>query len=203
MKIKVCGLKQIQNIKDITEAGADFAGMIFYDKSPRFVNGSLNFEELANVNIKKVGVFVNESIDSIAKTITKYDLYFIQLHGNESPEVCKELMPYAKIIKAFGVDADFDFKKLDAYQDFVGYFLFDTATPNYGGSGKSFDYELLNNYHLEIPFIISGGISLENIKSIKQIKRERLFGVDINSKFEISPGLKDAEKIKQFIKQLK
>lgn len=203
MKIKVCGLKQIQNIKDIAEAGADFAGMIFYDKSPRFVNGSVNFEEVRNVEIKKVGVFVNENIDSIAQAITKYDLDFIQLHGNESADNCKELMPYAKIIKAFGVDGNFDFKKLDAYQDFVEYFLFDTATPKYGGSGNPFDYELLSNYGLNTPFFLSGGISSENIQTLKQLNHKLLYGVDINSRFETSPGLKDVEKVKQFIKQLK
>ena len=203
MKVKVCGLKQIRNINEIADAGADLAGIIFYSKSPRFVSDSLDFDEVRNVKIKKAGVFVNENTESIVKKIANYGLDFVQLHGNESPEVCKELMSHSKVIKAFGIDSKFDFEKLNAYKGCVDYFLFDTATPNYGGSGKSFDYDLLTKYDLNIPFIISGGISAGSIQAIRNIKHKHLYGVDINSRFEISPGLKDVKKVEQFIKQLR
>jgi phosphoribosylanthranilate isomerase len=205
MKIKVCGLKHSSNITEIAETGIDFVGMIFYKKSVRYVNGSLSFDEARQINskVKKVGVFVNENPYSVINAIAHYDLDIVQFHGNESEEYCKELKQYAKVIKTFGIDEQFNFERMKEYEGTVDYFLFDTATPYHGGSGKSFDYELLNKYNMDVPFFISGGISLENIQTIKQLNIKQLFGVDINSKFEISPGLKDVNKIKQFIDQLK
>jgi phosphoribosylanthranilate isomerase len=203
MKIKVCGLKDIKNIKKVTEAGIDFVGMIFYNKSPRFVNDSLSFDEARQINTKKVGVFVNEPLYSVLNSIAHYDLDFVQLHGKESPEYCKEIKTYIKIIKAFGIGDDFDFKSLRSYQNEVDYFLFDTAGSGYGGNGMQFDWDLLKKYDLNVPFFLSGGISEEHIQAIKQLNIKQLYGIDINSKFEISPGLKDEDKIKQFVNELK
>jgi phosphoribosylanthranilate isomerase len=203
MKIKVCGLKYPNNLNEVSKSGADFVGMIFYDKSPRFVDGSVSFDEARTIKTHKVGVFVNEPIYSVLNTIAHYDLNLVQLHGSESPEYCQELKSYSKIIKAFGIDADFDFQMLKSYENNVDYFLFDTSTPNYGGSGEQFDWDLLKNYRLNVPFFLSGGISSENIQTLKQLNITQLYGIDINSKFEISAGLKDVNKVKQFIDQLK
>lgn len=201
MKIKVCGLKNYENISHVILAGADHVGFIFHKESPRYFNNALNFEQIRTIKVKKVGVFVNENAYSVLDKVAHYDLDYVQLHGNEGPDYCKELRPYVKIIKAFGVDEQFDFNKLKPYE--VDYFLFDTLTAEYGGSGKPFDHRLLEKYELSTSFFLSGGISLEHSQKIKQLKLKQLAGLDLNSKFESSPGIKEASKIKQFINQLK
>ena len=202
MKIKVCGLRNYENISNVITAGADHVGFIFHKQSPRYFNDALSFDEMRTIKVKKVGVFVNEDAYSILDKVAHYDLDLIQLHGNESPEDCSELKKYVKTIKSFGIGEDFDFKTLENYVDKVDYLLFDTATGNHGGSGRSFDHALLQKYRLNVPFFLSGGISLENISNIKQLKLKHLIGVDLNSKFETSPGIKEASKVKQFIKLL-
>lgn len=203
MKIKVCGLKNYENISNVIIAGADHVGFIFHKGSPRYFNNALSFDEIRTIKVKKVGVFVNEDLYSILDKVAHFDLDLVQLHGNESPAQCSELGKYVKTIKSFGIDEHFDFSFLSKYSDKVDYFLFDTATPGHGGSGKVFDHSLLRKYELNVPFFLSGGISLENAKKIKQLNLKQLIGVDLNSKFEISPGIKEASKIKQFIKQIK
>lgn len=203
MKIKVCGLKNYENISNVIMAGADHVGFIFYKGSPRYFNDSLTFDEIRAIKAKKVGVFVNEKIYSVLDKVAHYDLDLVQLHGNESPDECLELRKYVKTIKSFGVDENFDFSLLEDYKDTVDYFLFDTRSSDHGGSGKTFDHRLLEKYELNIPFFLSGGISLEHSQSIRNLKLKQLIGVDLNSKFENSPGIKEASKIKQFIKQLK
>jgi phosphoribosylanthranilate isomerase len=200
MKIKVCGLKNYENISNVIMAGADYVGFIFHKESPRYFNNALDFDEVRKIRSKKVGVFVNEDIYSILDKVAHYDLDLAQLHGIESPEYCEEIRKYIPVIKAFGLDEKFDFERLKNYD--VDHFLFDTATKDYGGSGKTFDHQLLQKYQLDIPFFLSGGISLEHAQSIKQLNIKQLIGVDLNSKFESSPGFKEASKIKQFIKQL-
>lgn len=203
MKIKVCGLKNYENISDVIIAGADHVGFIFHKGSPRYFNDALSFDEMRTIKVKKVGVFVNENAYSVIDKVAHYDLDLVQLHGNESPEYCLELRNYVRTIKSFGIDENFDFSILSSYINKVDYFLFDTATPEHGGSGKNFDHRLLKKYKLNVPFFLSGGISLENTQSIKQLNLKQLVGIDLNSKFEISAGIKEASKIKQFIKQLK
>ncbi len=200
MKIKVCGLRNYENISNVIIAGADHVGFIFYKHSPRYFDEALTFDEMRTIKAKKVGVFVNESSYSVLDKVAHYDLDLVQLHGNESPEYCEELGKYVETIKAFGISQDFDFGVLSNYK--VDYFLFDTATSLHGGSGRKFDHSLLQKYDLNIPFFISGGISLEHSQSIKQLSIKQLVGVDLNSKFESYPGMKEASKIKQFIKQL-
>jgi phosphoribosylanthranilate isomerase len=202
MKIKVCGLRDYENISNVIIAGADHIGFIFHKGSPRYFNNSLSFDEVRLIKVKKVGVFVNENPYSILNKVAHYDLDLVQLHGKESPEDCLELRKYVKTIKSFGIDENFDFRILNNYSDKVDYFLFDTASPDHGGSGKVFDHKLLQQYDLDIPFFLSGGISLDHSQNIKQLKLKQLIGVDLNSKFENSPGIKEASKIKQFIKQL-
>ncbi|MEB0262316.1 MULTISPECIES: phosphoribosylanthranilate isomerase [unclassified Mucilaginibacter] len=198
MKIKVCGLKYSDNIKAVEALAPDYMGFICYEKSPRFIGG-MDDEELINIptDIIKVGVFVDEDADSISKMIYKYKFDAIQLHGSESPEFCDMYKHEVQVIKAFGVDKHFDFTRLDAYKNNVDYFLLDTKTPVHGGSGMVFDWGVLNKYKLDVPFFLSGGLSLDNLEEIKKIKHSAFYGVDLNSKFELSPALKDISKLKQ------
>nr|WP_067059385.1 phosphoribosylanthranilate isomerase [Mucilaginibacter sp. L294] len=198
MKIKVCGLRDPNNIKAVEALAPDYMGFICYDGSPRFI-GAMEDDELVNIstNITKVGVFVNEDADSISKLIYKYKFDAIQLHGNESPAFCDMFKHEVQVIKAFGVDENFDFAILDAYKNNVNYFLFDTKTPVHGGSGQTFDWGILDKYKLKVPFFLSGGLSLDNLEEVKKIKHPAFYGVDLNSKFELSPGLKDIDKLTQ------
>ncbi|MBD1384981.1 phosphoribosylanthranilate isomerase [Mucilaginibacter rigui] len=198
MKIKICGLRDPENIKAVEALAPDYMGFICYDKSPRFISG-MEDDELVNIStgITKVGVFVDEDADSISKLIYKYKFDAIQLHGNESPAFCDMFKHEVQVIKAFGIDENFDFAKLDAYINHVNYFLFDTKTPVHGGSGQIFDWEILNKYKLNVPFFLSGGLSADNLEEVKKITHPAFYGVDLNSKFELSPGLKDIDKLTQ------
>ncbi len=205
MKIKVCGLKHYQNVRSLSELDIDYVGFIFYKKSPRYFNDNLSFDEMRSISksVKKAGVFVDEKTYAIINAIAHYDLDIIQLHGNESPQICSELRVYSPLIKAFGLSNEFDFETLREYENVVDYLLFDTSTENKGGSGKTFNWELLRKYNLKTPFFLSGGISNEHIQQIKAIDHSQLIGLDLNSKFESKPGMKDVEKVKEFIQQIK
>jgi len=198
MKIKICGLKDPENIKAVANLNPDYMGFIFYEKSPRFVD-ALQPDVLATIpsSINKTAVFVNEDMDTINRLIDQYDFDFIQLHGNETPAFCKALRDKAIVIKAFGIDNDFDFKQLDKYKNKVDLFLFDTKTKAHGGSGITFDWGVLDKYELDIPFFLSGGLSLDNLDAVKSIYHPQFYGVDLNSKFETSPGIKDLKKLEQ------
>ncbi len=201
MNIKVCGMKDIRNIKALTKLPVQMIGFIFYKKSPRYV-GNLNAMELEDLpsSIQRVGVFVNDTEEIILSKIQTYHLQYIQLHGNESPDFCKQLTTQnVKVIKAFPVAETKDLEKTKAYENTCDYFLFDTKTSQYGGSGKKFDWEILSSYSSPTPFILSGGIGLEDSEIIRQINHLSLFAIDLNSQFEIEPGLKDIQKLKQFI----
>ncbi|MET3979778.1 phosphoribosylanthranilate isomerase [Mucilaginibacter sp. UYP25] len=204
MKIKVCGLKYTDNIKAVEALKADYMGFICYDRSPRFIGG-MDDDELVNIptDIIKVGVFVDEDADSISKLIYKYKFDAIQLHGSESPQFCDMYMHEVQVIKAFGIDEKFDFGRLGAYKNSVDFFLFDTKTPMHGGSGMVFDWAILDSYKLDVPFFLSGGLSLDNLDEVKQIKHAAFYGVDLNSKFELSPALKDIDKLKQAFDKVK
>ncbi len=205
MKIKVCGMKYPENIQELNKLSIDYMGMIFYQKSPRYIDYQLcqNVGNIDSSNIKRVGVFVNSTVDYIVEMIDRYKLDLIQLHGNESPDFCAELNKFIPIIKAFSISEASDFEQTKAYEGLRGYFLFDTKTSQYGGSGKKFDWNILDAYDEDTPFFLSGGISAEDVKQIKAIKHPRLYGVDLNSKFETEPGLKDIQLLDQFIKQLR
>lgn len=145
---KVCGLRD--NISDVVALQPDYIGFIFYSKSPRYVGNNFEMLLINNSTPKKVGVFVNETLDFVHNIFLKYQLDYVQLHGNESPEYCEELMrKKVKVIKAFEMDESFDFGRLKKYESFTDYFLFDTKTKLYGGSGKSFDWRILNKYSLD------------------------------------------------------
>lgn len=198
MKIKVCGLKYPDNIKAIEALNPQYMGFIFYGRSPRFVAG-VDAGALAAIpsSIIKTGVFVNENAEQIQQLIERYGFGAVQLHGDESPEFAEQFKGKVQVLKAFGVNEDFDFEQLNNYAGKVDYFLFDTKTDAHGGSGKTFNWEILNRYKLDVPFFLSGGLSLDNLDQISKITHPQFYGVDLNSKFEIEPGLKDIEKLKR------
>ena len=206
MKIKICGMKFPNNIDEVGELQPDFMGFIFYPKSKRFVGENFSPELIQNLpkSTKKVGVFVNESPEIILKKVNKYKLDFVQLHGNESVTDCKFLKSKnIEIIKAFSVDETFDFAVLKSYEAVCDYFLFDTKTPTYGGSGKTFDWQLLEKYSLNKPFFLSGGLSLESIEIIKKLNYPMLVGLDFNSQLENEDFKKNIEKVTEVILQIR
>ena len=196
MLIKICGLRD--NFADVVALKPDFAGLIFYQKSPRFVE--LSQEPVLKqklTDVKKVGVFVNADKDYILGKVSEYNLNLVQLHGNESPELCAEIRKSLPVIKAFGISSESDLQSAEKYAQYVDYLLFDTKTKGYGGSGVKFDWQMLQNVNISQKFLLSGGISLDDLEDIKALKINNLVGVDLNSRFEDAPGLKNIEKLKQ------
>lgn len=205
-KLKVCGMKLAANIAAVAALRPDYLGFIFYDKSPRLISDvSAELIKYIPAEIKTVGVFVDEELDVVKKKINLYQLKAVQLHGSESPGYCatlKSIFGEIEVIKAFGVDEDFDFNVLKEYMDAVDFFLFDTKTKAHGGSGKTFDWKMLDDYKLDKSYFLSGGIDLQHAAAIKQIEDSKLYALDINSRFEVEPGIKDVEKVKAFINML-
>lgn len=210
LKLKICGMKFSENIQEIASLQPDFLGFIFYENSLR------NYTESSIISlpksIQKVGVFVNESIEEIIKKIKKYDLKFIQLHGNETKSYCLDLINQLSenqlninLIKSFSIDDTIDFSLLNDYQT-VDYFLFDTKGNLPGGNGTKFNWEILEKYHLNKPYFLSGGIGLEDVSNIiaflEQPASKYCYGIDVNSQFELEAGFKNKEKLQQFKTQL-
>lgn len=204
MKLKVCGMKYLENIQSIGDLQPDYMGFIFYEKSKRNFEGII--PELPK-GIKKTGVFVNEYIDIVVSLVEEYQLEAIQLHGDESVDYIKELKTHLKnveIIKVFGIKNDFDFSTLEPYLDQVDQFLFDTKGKERGGNGIKFDWSVLKEYPFSKPFFLSGGIGLEDVSAIKEIQNSGLpvSTIDINSRFETKPGFKNIEAVKSFKNKL-
>jgi len=201
MKIKVCGMRQQGNIEELVKLNPNFIGFIFYEKSPRFAGEELNEEYVRSIpkSIKKVGVFVNANPGYILDMVKKYDLQYAQLHGNEMPDICRSLRQKGvNIIKAFSIDANFNFAMLNNYKSFCDLFLFDTKGDQPGGNGIAFDWKLLKKYDNEKPFFLSGGISLDNIETIIGLSKTLpVYGIDVNSMFETAPGVKDIAKLEE------
>ena len=198
--IKVCGMKFPENIREVAALQPDFMGFVFYKKSPRYVR-HLDISVLDSLpsSIKKMGVFVNEKLDNILSTVYKYHLDGVQLHGSELEDKCEKLKEAGLlVIKAFPVESSYNFIVTKPYESVCDYFLFDTKVPIYGGAGIKFDWSLLNDYKGNIPFFLSGGISLEDVDDLKKIEHPKFIGVDLNSKFEIAPGKKNVELLRQF-----
>ena len=195
--IKICGMKYPDNILEIGSLLPDYMGFIFWEKSARYFDGVIpNLPK----SIKKVGVFVNAAQDEILEKIAKYDLQAIQLHGDESVEFCQELKENVKqvqieIIKVFSVDNSFDFEVLKPFETICDYFLFDTKGKLPGGNGTTFDWKVLENYPSNKPFFLSGGIGINEMEAVKEITKTNLplYAIDVNSKFEIEPGLKNIQ----------
>lgn len=206
MKIKVCGLRDADNLKQIAALNPDFIGFIFYDQSPRFVGDSLDEATVKALprSIRKVGVFVNASPDYILRNVKKYDLQYVQLHGAETPDFCRSLQNRGlNVIKAFRIGEGFNFSMLNNYKAFSDLFLFDAKGEQPGGNGITFDWNILKNYDNAKPFFISGGIGLDNLDHLAQLKGMKLYGVDVNSQVETAPGVKDVAKVKELITRLR
>jgi phosphoribosylanthranilate isomerase len=205
MKTKICGLREKQNILDLAELHPQWMGFIFAPTSPLYVNTAKEPADLKSLpsSIKKVGVFVNETSEKVKEIVQQHNLNAIQLHGSETPEYCASLQSLnIEIIKAFSVDDDFDFSITDSYAHFVDYFLFDTKGKQAGGNGIAFNWNILNGKRFSKPFLLSGGISPDHAETIKNFTHPDCIGIDINSRFEISPGLKDVKAIRLFLQQI-
>lgn len=197
--IKVCGMKEPDNILQLLELPIQYMGHIFYQKSARYVGDLVNLD--ISKNIKKTGVFVNSSIAEILESVNRLSLKAVQLHGDETAEMASALKSEGlEVIKAFGIDEEFDWNQLESFVDHVDFFLFDSKSPAYGGTGKAFNWQKLKEYPFEKPYFLSGGLSLENLEEAINFEDKRLVGLDLNSKFEIEPGLKDIEKLKLALK---
>ena len=209
MNIKVCGITTMKQLQQLDGLEVAFAGLIFFKKSPRYVEGKISKEELsdADLDIKKVGVFVNAAFDEIMETVEDYGLDVVQLHGDESPHLCEQISNEIETIKAFRIDDQVD-KSIDymlkEYDDVCDYYLFDTAGKNgAGGTGKKFDWKKIADSKIEKPFFLSGGISPEDAMLVKKFKHPDYYGVDVNSRFEKEPGVKDMSLVLKFIHALK
>lgn len=198
MIIKVCGMRESENVKELANLPIDLMGMIYYKKSARFIGTeTLDFAS----GKKRVGVFVNEELEAIRTVVAKDNLEYVQLHGDEAPEFCKSVQQFSKVIKVFRVSENFDFHQTLQF-DFCDLFLFDTSTKSYGGSGRKFDWEQLQAYKGVTAFLLSGGIGPDDVSSIKAVEHSQFAGVDLNSQFEIEPGLKNIQALKTFIHEL-
>ncbi len=210
MRIKVCGMTLPEQVSALDEMGVDFAGFIFYPKSPRFVGNKITPEKMRKIkgHIAKVGVFVNEPYDEMMRTVDEYRLDMVQLHGDETPFFCEKVANYVTVVKAFRLS---DNDPIDwivrPYHESTDMYMFDTMGAGYGGTGKKFDWNDLKAASIDKLYFLSGGIEPgdeENIKAfMKEPVAQKLFSIDINSKFEISPGVKDVNKLRQFVDNLK
>lgn len=195
-------MKDSANIVEVARLSPDWMGFIFYEKSPRFVGTDFVMPAISHA-IGKVGVFVNEFTTEILELVKKHDLDFVQLHGDESVDQLIELRKHnLRIIKAFRIDAGFDFHSTIAYQPYSDYFLFDTKGKNYGGNNISFDWNLLKKYNQQIPFLLSGGLNAQNVARLSPLESTNCIGYDFNSGVEDAPGIKNIESIKHVIGQL-
>ena len=198
-KVKVCGITEEKNYFDLSKYPIDYYGFIFYKKSPRYILNNPDHFFIKNIK-NKVAVFVNEDIDTVIRILEKYNFSYIQLHGDENFDYCMKLKKKGiKIIKSYLLNKDDCILDKTLINSLSDLFLFDYKSQKYGGSGKSFDWNLLNNIKIDKPFFLSGGISLDNINNINNIINKKfLYGFDLNSKFEDSPGIKDISLIDKF-----
>lgn len=216
MNIKVCGITQLKQLQQLDGLEIDFAGLNFYKGSPRYVGDKISKKEIQNADfdIKKVGVFVDADYDEIMNIVENYTLDIVQLHGNESPSLCEELSDETEVIKVFRIGGEDNIDKMvKDYDDVCDYYLFDTSPQpvmkereelaNFGGTGKQFDWNILTKARIEKPFFLSGGIGPDDVAKIKAFSHPDFFAIDINSKFETTPGVKDMAKLLKFVKELK
>ena len=209
MRIKVCGMTQIEQVDQLADAGVTFAGFIFYPKSPRYVFKHMTTTQIRKENnINKVGVFVNAAIEEVLHMVDECRLHMVQLHGDESPKYCEKIADYVSVVKAFRLsDNDSVQWMIKPFMEVCDMFMFDTMGAGYGGTGKKFDWNMLQDQTIGKPFFLSGGIEPGDEEKLKLFTGEpvakALFAVDINSKFELAPGIKEMNKVKQFASNLK
>lgn len=203
LAVKICGMKELDNILEIASLSPQYLGFIFAKRSPRYLEGTI--PELPK-SIQKVGVFVEESIEIILEIVKQHKLQAIQLHGNESVAFCQKLKERLnaniQIIKVFSVGSEFDFDELTPFEEYCDYFLLDTKGKFPGGNGTQFNWQILENYRSEKPFFLSGGIGVEDVASIKKLQNSKLplYAIDCNSKLEISAGIKNKKQCEELIK---
>lgn len=205
MKVKVCGMREPENIRQVAALGPDYMGFIFYEGSKRFAEGHITPELLKELpsSIQKVGVFVNASTEVIKETVSKYGLDAVQLHGRETPRQCTEVKELGvEVIKVFSVDDKFSFENALLYESCADYFLFDTRGKEYGGNGFPFDWELLKDNLSPKPYFLSGGINPDNVQQVDKV-RPKPFAIDVNSGFETEPGLKAVAQVRLLLEQFK
>lgn len=213
MKVKVCGISEVKQMEQLQQLGVDYAGIIFYEGSRRFAGQKLQGkkQEIRNIEIKKIGVFVNADIEVILTAVADYDLYAVQLHGDEPVAFCQNLKESTRIIKVFRIAQQQDLNSVvEPFQNSCDYFMFDTSPPPafngntvYGGTGKKFDWNILQSAIIGKPFFLSGGIKPADVEDIKAFHHDQLYAVDINSGFEVEPGIKDLDKVEVFANKLK
>lgn len=210
MRIKVCGNTQLNQVYELDEIGVQYAGFIFYPKSPRYVADHIKGGILkkAKVALEKVGVFVNAGYDTVMHLVDDYGLQMVQLHGDESPELCERISTQVQTIKVFRVKEEDDIAgRIKEYNDLSGFFLFDRDDQRYGGSGRQFDWQVLDKGSVNRPFFLSGGIGMEDMDEVKRFASgdsgKYLYAVDVNSRFESKPGVKDMEKVRSLAAALR
>ncbi|UOQ70297.1 phosphoribosylanthranilate isomerase [Hymenobacter cellulosilyticus] len=206
LRIKVCGMREAANVAAVAALQPDFLGFIFYPKSKRYVAEALDAELLRQLpaSCRKVGVFVDEAPAVVQQQVARYNLDLVQLHGHETPAQCAELQAAGiPVIKAFAFDADFDFETLRPYAPYCAYFLFDTKGEQPGGNGTTFDWSLLQHYPLEVPYFLAGGLDEQHAEALAKLHLPGLYAVDLNSRFETEPGLKDDAKLARMFRGLR
>ena len=209
MRIKVCGMTQIEQVDKLADLGVTFAGFIFYPKSPRYVFKHMTTTQIRKENnVNKVGVFVNATVEEVLHMVDECRLHMVQLHGDESPKYCEKIADYVSVVKAFRLsDNDSVQWMIKPFMDVCDMFMFDTMGVGYGGTGKKFDWNVLQGETIGKPFFLSGGIEPGDEEKLKTFTTEpvakALFAIDINSKFELAPGIKELDKIKLFVDNLK
>jgi len=208
MRLKVCGMTKTGQLKELEELNVDFAGFIFYKPSPRYVmNNGLTPQVLKTEKIKinRVGVFVNETAENVLQCVKEWKLDMVQLHGDESPKYCEHISNHITTIKAFRIGTDNNtLYRLFPYTEYADLFLFDTLGKKFGGTGEQFDWNQLARLNSEKPYFLSGGIGPDDIEKIKQFcsSEKNVFALDVNSKFEFSPGIKDMKLVKEFVDEI-
>jgi phosphoribosylanthranilate isomerase len=203
IRLKVCGMRNMDNILQVSALNPDYMGFIFYEASPRYVGSDFIVPAKLLPSVKRVGVFVNHSLDFVIETMRRNQLHYAQLHGDESVSFCEELKQQGvKVIKVFRVDEDFDFGSTTQYESVSDFFLFDTKGKLYGGNATPFDWDLLNQYNQAVPFFLSGGIQPESIQEIKKLSSLNIHSIDVNSGVEERTGFKNINKISEIINQL-
>lgn len=202
MRLKVCGMRELENISALSELDPNYMGFIFWSESSRFVDKKT---PPLDKKIIKTGVFVDATFDYILTKIKDHQLDAVQLHGQESCSYCKVIKDYGlKVIKSFSIKNTFDFNTLEDYENSCDYYLFDTKGKLPGGNGFNFDWKILNEYPSQKPFFLSGGIGVDNLNEIKKLVKTKLpiHAIDVNSKFETAPGNKNIELLKKFKKEI-
>ncbi|MEY3541342.1 MAG: hypothetical protein RLZZ204_154 [Bacteroidota bacterium] len=208
MELKVCGITQLEQLLALQEIGVDYAGLIFYEGSPRFI-GAHNLEATIlnqnEITIKRIGVFVNAKEDEILEAVDDWKLEMVQLHGEESPVFCEKISNHVKTIKAFRVKEEESLAyKVAPYENAVEYYLFDAMGKQYGGTGNKFDWKVIAEANIQKPFFLSGGLGPDDVADIQAFTQtnSNCFAIDVNSRFEVKPGIKNIEIVKTFAKRL-